>query len=83
MTLMECLQSGAEFHFEPLTGGCMLMKDGKEVTDVKFTTHDFINLRDNGTVVKTGEMGQGHARFRGKVIFYRHQFIAALLGRFA
>lgn len=69
--LLTFLNEGGTFHYAPISGGLILMRNGERVTNVAYTMIDFLNLRSSEEIELTDTWGQGHPVFHGRVDVYK------------
>ncbi len=69
--VMTVLEDGGSIHYAPVSGGMILLTHEGEQAPVQPSMLDFIDAKSDGIITKTGEMGQGHNIFHGRVLFYK------------
>ncbi len=69
--VLDVLSAGGVICYAPISGGLMLLNKAGKATEVQPSMTDFLKFRQEGAIVHTGTMGQGHHIFHGRVDFYK------------
>ncbi len=71
-TLMDLLENGYEIHYAPVSGGIILMKNGKRQDSIySVSISEFLELRSSGVIDFYHEWKQSHSILHGMVMAYK------------